>query len=284
MSEGGESGTGPNQAPGGGPITIRTCCILEVSATGVVSSKGQDPGADLVHLEGCDVNIDGLVQSTGPGHVVPHQGATLLNHCDIPSAQRRRRRPATATDTGCIEVWAEELTISNTGEVNADVNSTGSGGPTGTSYIDLFARQGDQGHGQDGGDRRSRCTPTRTVVRDTSPNTITVLSHTSTITATGTCVLGVDTANGSWGGTVDLEASLKVDLSGATVQAAGHNGRLAEPAVWWWFGCVWCGWSHHREVVDQRGRLDERCGQREPRLPAVAGRGHRRPPAHAPRS
>ncbi len=55
----------------GGPITIDACCDLVVGDTGVVSSRGSNPGADLVHLQGCDVTIFGLVESTGPGHIVP---------------------------------------------------------------------------------------------------------------------------------------------------------------------------------------------------------------------
>src|SRR4029077_493448 len=111
-SGGGVSGS--TQIPGGGPITVRTSCELNVSAPGVISSKGLDPGADLVHLEGCDVNIDGLVQSTGPGHVMP---GNPPNHCNLnhPPTNPTATLP-TGTDTGCIEVWAEELTISNTGE------------------------------------------------------------------------------------------------------------------------------------------------------------------------
>jgi hypothetical protein len=58
-------GSGNIQPPGGGPITIKACA-LNVSDTGVVSSRGSDSGADLVHLEGCVVTINGRVESTGP--------------------------------------------------------------------------------------------------------------------------------------------------------------------------------------------------------------------------
>ena len=64
----------PNQPPGGGTITIVAGCALTVSDTGLVSSRGRDPGADLVHLEGCAVKIFGVVESTvtaGGGHVLP---------------------------------------------------------------------------------------------------------------------------------------------------------------------------------------------------------------------
>src|SRR5262249_22461241 len=48
LSESGESGTGATQPRGGGPINVRAGCELTVSDTGMISSKGQDPGADLV--------------------------------------------------------------------------------------------------------------------------------------------------------------------------------------------------------------------------------------------
>ena len=62
----------------------------------MVSSKGADPGADLVHLEGCDVVIDGLVQSTGSGHSVPINPA---NHC---ATGVHSGKPANST--ACIEI------------------------------------------------------------------------------------------------------------------------------------------------------------------------------------
>ena len=83
------SGTGSNQTPGGGPITIDAACELTISDSGKVSSRGIDPGADLVHLEGgCTVEINGLVESTGIGHAVPtHATQPLQQH--IPSGQAR---------------------------------------------------------------------------------------------------------------------------------------------------------------------------------------------------
>jgi hypothetical protein len=77
-SVGSITGTGAKQAPGGGPITLVAGCELKISDTGVVSSRGSDPGADLVHLEGCTVTVYGKVESTGPGHAVPN---SPTNHC-----------------------------------------------------------------------------------------------------------------------------------------------------------------------------------------------------------
>src|SRR5215831_17587000 len=100
----------------GGPITIDACCDLVVGDTGVVSSKGRDPGADLVHLQACDVIIFGLVQSTGPGHG-PLPPANLCNDPNRPG------KPANST--GCVEIWSGttvliDATNGHHGHVNAD--------------------------------------------------------------------------------------------------------------------------------------------------------------------
>src|SRR5262245_27194266 len=93
------SGTGGTQRPGGGPITISASCNLTIQSSGRVSSRGKDPGADLVHLEaGDDVVVLGVVESTGPGHAVPNQAA---NYC---SGQKRPDKPADST--ACVEIWA----------------------------------------------------------------------------------------------------------------------------------------------------------------------------------
>ena len=58
----------------GGPVSVAAGCTLAVAATGRVTSQGKDSGADLVHLQGgCDVLIEGKVESTGPGHIRPFE-------------------------------------------------------------------------------------------------------------------------------------------------------------------------------------------------------------------
>ena len=145
---------GATQRPGGGPIFIIADCALTISETGLVSSKGTDPGADLVHLEGCVVQIFGIVESTGHGHAPPKNPP---NSCDdvTPFGSSVRRtaliglgsvtRPGKpASSTACVEVWAgttiliDSLTGSRKGEVNADIGFAG--GTNGRSWIELFAR------------------------------------------------------------------------------------------------------------------------------------------------
>ena len=56
--EAGSRGSAANQPPGGGPITLKAGCPLTITPDGIVSSEGKDPGADLVHLEGCEVEVE----------------------------------------------------------------------------------------------------------------------------------------------------------------------------------------------------------------------------------
>jgi hypothetical protein len=95
-----------------------------------VTSQGKDPGADLVHLQGgCDVLIEGKVESTGPGHVRPP-----VNRCHAPD------KPANAS--ACVEVWSGGTITVNAssnlkGEINVDTAQ--SGGVNCCAWIDLFA-------------------------------------------------------------------------------------------------------------------------------------------------
>jgi hypothetical protein len=137
-SVGTRSGDGSG-SPGGGTITLISGCALTVSDTGKVSSRGQDPGADRVHLEGCVVTIFGLVESTAAGHVNPNNPA---NHCNLePAAHPPGGDPSTFF-TGCVEIWAGttvtiDATGTHKGEVNADIGF--SGGNQGRGWIDIYA-------------------------------------------------------------------------------------------------------------------------------------------------
>jgi hypothetical protein len=104
-------GNSQNQGAGGGPITIVAGCELTVSDSGLVSSRGLDPGADLVHLQGCTVVIDGIVESTGPGHVLPVKNFIPITHCNDDLAAH----PVGGASffSGCVEVWGNTVTINS---------------------------------------------------------------------------------------------------------------------------------------------------------------------------
>jgi hypothetical protein len=213
QSKSGLTGIGAGQPPGGGPITINAGCNLTVSDTGVVSSEGRDPGADLVHLQACVVEIDGLVQSFGPGHAVP---TSPINHCD------HGNRPDKPTNsTGCVEIWAgDSLTldsVTHNGQINADIGLNGQVG--GRGWIDMFARGpvlilGDTSgsafdvHSNQGG-------------TNGFAGIIHVASTASTVTASGTAFQVDDLGGGSKGGSVTIEAALDVTLDDASIFARG---------------------------------------------------------------
>jgi parallel beta-helix repeat protein len=163
VQSGGHDGSAIQQ---GGKIYIVAGC--ELRTEGRITSKGTDPGADLVHLEGCEVTVRGLAESTGKGHTVDADPAAVnkapFNSCDgyadndIPGANPpfpgyvqnevvHSDKPARAT--GCIEVWGKVITIDSgkkdpnnpqsanwAGELNVDI---GDGGTRGTGWIDIFA-------------------------------------------------------------------------------------------------------------------------------------------------
>jgi hypothetical protein len=215
-SVGTASGTGAIQAPGGGPITVDAGCLLTVADTGIVRSHGGDPGADLVHLQGgCKVNIYGFVESSGVGHGVPNNPK---NHCD---GTYRPGKPANST--ACVEVWAgDSLTIDNTaphkGEIKADTGGTG--GSSGTSWVDLFAR----------GDIRVTGDTSGTVFdvhanglagTNDSGGTITVRSVGGSIRASGNTFQADATGAGGHGGLLAIEATLAANLDDAVLFARG---------------------------------------------------------------
>lgn len=215
------SGIGANQIPGGGPITIDAACELTISDTGKVSSRGVDPGADLVHLEGgCTVEINGLVESTGIGHAVP---TSPRNRCN---STFRPDKPANST--ACVEVWAGgSLTINSlaphNGEINA--NTGGPGGSNGTGWIDLFARGdiGIIGFATTVGPTATKWTVHANGLANTNDvgGLIDVESTEGEVSANGRALQANATGSGGKGGTINVEAKLDVDVQGGLAQAKG---------------------------------------------------------------
>ena len=126
-----------NQPPGGGPITLVSGCKLTVSDTGIVSSEGKDPGSDLVHLEGCDVLVQGVVQSIAPGagHVLP---TNPPNHCNLDTTAHPNG-PSSGY-SACVEIWGNNVTIDSTGTHNGHVSADGIRNPL-RAWVDIFARK-----------------------------------------------------------------------------------------------------------------------------------------------
>ena len=210
-----------NQPPGGGPITIVAGCELTVSDTGLVSSRGRDPGADLVHLEGCTVVIDGIVESTGAGHVLPIKG----NHCNLDPAAHPLG--GNSFYSACVEIWGNTVTINSIaphkGEVRTD--PIGQRNP-GRGWIDVFARN-------DITINNNTTLPYSVHANsDGTSNSfgglITVKSSVGKFTASGLAIQANGTGAGSDGGDVIIQAggagaAGDVAFGTSTVQALGNN-------------------------------------------------------------
>ena len=236
VSSGGLNGTSIQQ---GGKIFIVVGCAL--TSQGRITSKGPDPGGDLVHLEACDILIQGLVESTGKGHTVaanPNQiNVAPFNSCDgfsdvsVQNEIVRDGKPGRAT--GCIEVWANNIMIDSTlpwaGELNADI---GNGGSQGMGWIDIFAKSSlivTDGTGNDRISNNLGHTYLSTYAvhanaisgSDHSPGIVTALVDDGPLTASGKAFQAFTTGAGSDGGMVRLEASGQVTLDTAFVNATG---------------------------------------------------------------
>lgn len=224
-----QSGTGNNQntPKGGGKITIDATCTLTVR--GKVSSEGQDPGADLVHLEGgCEVRILGLVQSIGVGHGLPVTNFVHSNGCGGGLGQRPEKEFEAAHANGsahrgnaaCLEIWAGDLLFIDApsgGQVHVgEIQSPNK------SWTDLFAR---------GDIVINGCTNEcayfavndngRLTSTNTFGGTVTVKSKEGFVTATNKAIQAIGSASGGDGGKIVVEAALDVTLDTAHLDAHG---------------------------------------------------------------
>ena len=199
----------------GGPVSVSAGCTLAVAPTGRVTSQGKDPGADLVHLQGgCDVLIQGKVESTGPGHVRPP-----ANRCHAPD---RSDKPDNAS--ACVEIWSGgTLTIDSTGVLKGEINAdtAQSGGANCCAWIDLFAL----------GDIRIKGDTTGVFavhanqlgVNTSFGGYVTVKSTGGNVSASGLAIQANATQAGGKGGIVTLEAKGDVTLDEAQIFAKGDS-------------------------------------------------------------
>src|SRR5262249_51377761 len=114
-----ESIAGSGDSSHGGPISLISRCQALISGTG--QSVGPDPGADLVHIEGCEVHVTstGIVKSQGPAHTGASGKCADNGHA--------------ADSSVCDEIWARHVIIDSGGEVFADFAL--SGGINGSGWV-----------------------------------------------------------------------------------------------------------------------------------------------------
>jgi hypothetical protein len=219
------SGVGNKQPPGGGPITIKAGCTATLDDNAVVSSKGKDPGADLVHIEGgCAVKIFGKVEST-LGHAVPN---TPQNHCNLTN----RPHDTTIEPAACIEIWSGgSLIISNVGGHNGEINTdTAQTGGHKIAWVDIFARGDISISGPSSGAALSCNQKSNFAVHSNEPcltdsdgGIITVKSTEGKIVTTGRAIQASAPTPGSAGGAITLQANTETTLDSATLEAKGDD-------------------------------------------------------------
>ena len=225
------SSTGATTVGKGGPITIDAACDVKLGNTSIVSSVGQDPGADLVHLEaGCQVSVFGLVRSSGPGHTTGIARRCFDADGSGPNAPIRPDKPSSST--GCVEIWAgDNLTIDSTGahngEISADVGL--SGGSNGRGWIDLYTR----GKAVIISDENSGLYDCVKRITDFAVHAnnclgsggkgglINVKSTQGEIKATGPVIQADDILAGGNGGNIDIESARDTSLDSSSLFARG---------------------------------------------------------------
>ena len=213
----------------GGPITVKATCDFLESDTGVILSIGEDPGADLVHVEGgCSATIYGLVASTGSAHDItppyPNKCADA-NHVGKPS-----------NSLACVEIWAGENTNNpggkavvidsrppHNGEVHADTATGAGAGTKGTGWVDIFAKGDIE---IDGDVALPFSVHANQGVGNGHGGLVTVKSTTKGVSLLGLALQASDKSSGGSGGTVTVHAKLDVNLNNSTgeIEAAGNPG------------------------------------------------------------
>jgi parallel beta-helix repeat protein len=225
-SFGGVTGGGAGQPSGGGPITLKSGCRLTVTPDGVVSSEGRNPGADLVHLEGCEVEVNGLVQSIAlgnGGHAIPAAG----NRCNDDNVVAHPIGAANAY-TACVEIWGNNITINSLAPNKGEVRADGVRAPN-RAWIDLIAQFNivinNDLTGTDATNPYSVHANSATAVNSNSfGGVITAQAVGGMFTSTGKAVQANASGPGSDGGSVRVETRNNTTLNDSSIEARGPNG------------------------------------------------------------
>lgn len=231
LSEGGQSGV-PNQPRGGGPISLDSGCGLVISDTGLVSSKGQDPGADLVHLASCEVFVFGVVRSFAPGagHVLP---VNPPNRCNNDNANHPLN--GATGHAACVEIYGNNVVIDSTVPHNGEVYTSGIRGPM-KSWIDIIAQTNVTVVGETTGPyavHADACNATNAPNAPCSNSfggIITVKAKDGKVSSTNKAFSATATAGGGDGGQIIVEAggagspAGDVDIDASSIDAHAATG------------------------------------------------------------
>ena len=202
---------GGNAGQAGGEITVVSTSTADpaigVAGTGIVVSQGRRGGAGAVSLEGCGVEVHGLVVSlageAGDASVSLRSGGGLLvDGSDLD------RSPAEPTFLGRLGA----------------VRASGAAGPA----VSLLARGELTVHGPAIGDGELFAVRANAGDRSGSAGgTVTALSLDGLLTATGHAFQAGRWESEHAGGAVDLQAAGEITLDDAVLEAAGDSGGKA---------------------------------------------------------
>jgi hypothetical protein len=212
----------------GGRIFLISGCKTEI--LGVVSSQGHDPGADLVHIEGCEVHLGpvSLVESTGPAHEpgYPNSCDGIDDNAGVDDGEVFRPDHPDFSTT-CVEIWGRHITIDAGAEVNADFAQ--GGGIQGHGWIDIFAETDITLNGPVAGSAKYAVHTNSGLGNDVGGD-IRVVAKNSFVTFTGQVLQANATTNGGSGGTILVEGGGNVSFGSSLSEALGSQGAFADHA------------------------------------------------------
>jgi hypothetical protein len=215
----------------GGRIFVTAGCLVNIFGT--LSSQGRDPGADLVHVEGCEVHIgpNGLVESTGSAHqpTTPNSCDNIDDDDDSPGGAPADEfnqpgevfRDQLATSSTCVEIWARHITIDEGGEVNA--NFALDGGIEGHGWIDIFSQQDIVINGPAAGNATFAVHVNGILGNDTGGD-LTVKAQNAFVQLAGQALQANATGNGGKGGHVIVQSGGNLLFGTSIVEARGSLG------------------------------------------------------------
>jgi Big-like domain-containing protein len=190
----------------GGAITITSLTHTEpavvIGPQAVIASQGHDGGGNTVAINGCNVQVNGLVgalihKSTTPSRVVIRSGTTLTvdgSHLDGSGSSHLGRIRADATGDSAAD---------NRADLFAANDIIVAGPPAASTQFTVTANPGEKG---DGG-------------------TINVISTAATVTASGNAFASTGSNKDQKGGAVNVSSKGNVTLSSATLEfSGGDNG------------------------------------------------------------
>jgi Bacterial Ig domain/Bacterial cadherin-like domain len=187
----------------GGQITIRSTSFAEpavvVGANANVVSQGSDGGAGPVTVEGCGIQVRGLVaalsRKDSAAKVAIRSGRSLLVD--------GRDLGGSGTRMGRVRADAPSGTAINKGVDLFAVGSVSVLGPGGSLFV-VTSHPGAHDSKSYGG-------------------TIRIISTTDAVTASGNVADSGQSAAGDTGGTIDIASKLDANLDGAVIRAIGDS-------------------------------------------------------------